>query len=45
MSFTSATLIEQAVINVNRVPSGNLGQTAAPADIYRTRDDWVLWAR
>ena len=36
--FTNATLIEQAVINVNRVPTGNLGQTAAPADIYRTRD-------
>ncbi|MFL6808494.1 MAG: CoA transferase, partial [Bradyrhizobium canariense] len=24
------------------VPTGNLGQTAAPADIYRTRDGWVL---
>jgi crotonobetainyl-CoA:carnitine CoA-transferase CaiB-like acyl-CoA transferase len=42
LSFTNATLIEQAVINVNRVPTGNLGQTAAPADIYRTRDGWVL---
>jgi len=42
LSFTNATLIEQAVININRVPTGNLGQTAAPADIYRTRDGWVL---
>ncbi|RXT45673.1 hypothetical protein B5V03_18540 [Bradyrhizobium betae] len=42
LSFTNATLIEQAVINVNRVPSGNLGQTAVPADIYRTRGDRVL---
>src|SRR4029434_1134213 len=42
LSFTNATLIEQAVINVNRVPTGNLGQTAAPADIYRTKDGWVL---
>lgn len=32
LSFTNATLIEQAVINVNRVPTGNLGQTAAPAE-------------
>ncbi|MBH5392314.1 CoA transferase, partial [Bradyrhizobium diversitatis] len=39
---TLAALIEQAVIGVNRVPTGNLGQTAAPADIYRTRDGWVL---
>ena len=31
LSFTNATLIEQAVIKANRVPTGNLGQTAAPA--------------
>ena len=42
LSFTNATLIEQAVISANRVPTGNLGQTAAPADIYRTKDGWVL---
>jgi crotonobetainyl-CoA:carnitine CoA-transferase CaiB-like acyl-CoA transferase len=42
LSFTNATLIEQAVIAANRVPTGNLGQTAAPVDIYRTRDGWVL---
>jgi crotonobetainyl-CoA:carnitine CoA-transferase CaiB-like acyl-CoA transferase len=30
------------VIKANRVPTGNLGQTAAPADIYRTKDGWVL---
>jgi crotonobetainyl-CoA:carnitine CoA-transferase CaiB-like acyl-CoA transferase len=42
LTFTNATLIEQAVIAANRVPTGNLGQTAAPSDIYRTRDGWVL---
>jgi len=42
LTFANATLIEQAVIAVNRVPTGNLGQTAAPADIYRTTDGWVL---
>ena len=36
LSFTNASLIEQAVIAANRVPTGNLGQTAAPVDIYRT---------
>ena len=42
LSFTNSTLIEQAVIAANRVPTGNLGQTAAPVDIYRTKDGWVL---
>jgi crotonobetainyl-CoA:carnitine CoA-transferase CaiB-like acyl-CoA transferase len=42
LTFTNATLIEQAVIAANRLPTGNLGQTAAPADIYRTKDGWVL---
>ncbi len=42
LTFTNATLIEQAVIAVNRVPTGNLGQTSAPADIYRTTDGWML---
>jgi len=42
LSFTNASLIEQAVIAANRVPTGNLGQTAAPVDIYRTKDGWVL---
>jgi crotonobetainyl-CoA:carnitine CoA-transferase CaiB-like acyl-CoA transferase len=42
LSFTNATLIEQAVIAANRVPTGNLGQTSAPADIYRTKDGWML---
>src|SRR5205085_2212618 len=42
LSFTNATLIEQAVISANRVPTGNPGQTAAPADLYRTQDAWVL---
>ncbi|MFT4096360.1 MAG: CoA transferase [Rhodoblastus sp.] len=42
LSFTNATLIEQAVISANRVPTGNLGQTTAPSDIYRAKDGWVL---
>ncbi len=42
LSFTNATLIEQAVIAANRVPTGNRGQTTAPSDIYRAKDGWVL---
>ena len=42
MTFTNATLIEQAVIQANRVPTGNRGQTAAPVDIFRTTDGWLL---
>jgi crotonobetainyl-CoA:carnitine CoA-transferase CaiB-like acyl-CoA transferase len=42
VTMTNAMLIEQAVIETNRVPTGNRGQTAAPADIFRTRDGWIL---
>jgi crotonobetainyl-CoA:carnitine CoA-transferase CaiB-like acyl-CoA transferase len=42
VTLTNAMLIEQAVIGTNRVPTGNRGQTAAPADIFRTLDGWLL---
>lgn len=42
LTFTNSLLIEQAVIGINRVPTGNLGQAAAPVDIYRTKDGWLL---
>ena len=42
VTFTNAMLIEQAVIEANRVPSGNRGQTAAPVDLFRTRDGWII---
>ena len=42
LAFTNAMLIEQAVIGVDRVPSGNRAQTAAPVDLYRTTDGWLL---
>lgn len=42
LTVNNATLIEQAVININRVPTGNRGQTAAPVDIFRTKDGWIL---
>lgn len=42
VTFTNAMLIEQAVIEADRVPSGNRGQTAAPVDLFRTRDGWII---
>jgi crotonobetainyl-CoA:carnitine CoA-transferase CaiB-like acyl-CoA transferase len=42
VTMTNAMLIEQAVIETNRVPTGNRGQTSAPVDIFRTRDGWIL---
>jgi crotonobetainyl-CoA:carnitine CoA-transferase CaiB-like acyl-CoA transferase len=42
VTFGNALLIEQAVIQTNRVPTGNRGQTSGPVDIFRTRDGWIL---
>jgi crotonobetainyl-CoA:carnitine CoA-transferase CaiB-like acyl-CoA transferase len=42
VTFTNAMLIEQAVISADRVPTGNRGQTAAPVDLYRTTDGWII---
>src|SRR5215510_4095305 len=42
VTFGNALLIEQAVIAPNRVPTRNRGQTAAPVDIFRTKDGWIL---
>ena len=30
------------MIEANRVPTGNRGQTAAPVDLYRTQDGWII---
>lgn len=38
----NAPLVEQAVLGVNRVPSGNRGQTSAPTDLFATRDGHVI---
>ncbi len=42
ITFTNAALIEQAVIQRNRKPTGNLGQTSAPSDLYQTKNGWIL---
>jgi crotonobetainyl-CoA:carnitine CoA-transferase CaiB-like acyl-CoA transferase len=35
-------LMEQAVAQVNREPTANRSQVAAPADMYRTKDGWII---
>jgi crotonobetainyl-CoA:carnitine CoA-transferase CaiB-like acyl-CoA transferase len=42
LATTNSMLIEQATIRADRKPTGNLGQTAAPVNIYPTRDGFVL---
>jgi crotonobetainyl-CoA:carnitine CoA-transferase CaiB-like acyl-CoA transferase len=42
LTFANAQLIEQAVAEKDRIASGNRGQIAAPADVYKTSDGWIL---
>jgi crotonobetainyl-CoA:carnitine CoA-transferase CaiB-like acyl-CoA transferase len=42
IAFANATLIEQALTGVNRTPTLNRGFNAAPADIYRCADGWIV---
>jgi crotonobetainyl-CoA:carnitine CoA-transferase CaiB-like acyl-CoA transferase len=42
VAFNNPTLTEQQVIQVNRIPTENRGQTSAPSDLFRTRDGWII---
>jgi crotonobetainyl-CoA:carnitine CoA-transferase CaiB-like acyl-CoA transferase len=42
LTVANGTLIEQDVIQSDRVASANRGQIAAPSDCFRTKDGWVL---
>jgi crotonobetainyl-CoA:carnitine CoA-transferase CaiB-like acyl-CoA transferase len=42
VAFTNSTLLEQQVIQVNRVATLNRGQTSAPSDVFRTKDGWII---
>ena len=44
ITFTNPTLIEQAITQINRVPTGNRGQTSGPMDIFSARDGKMLVA-
>ena len=42
LTVGNTALIEQDVIQPDRVATGNRAQTAAPSDCFRTKDGWVL---
>src|SRR6266849_8330757 len=42
VAFNNPALVEQQVIQVNRIPTENRGQTSAPSDLFRTRDGWII---
>jgi len=42
IAFTNATLIEQALTGVDRTAIVNRGFNSAPADIFRTKDGWIV---
>lgn len=42
VAFTNSALLEQQVIQVNRVATLNRGQTSAPSDVFRTKDGWIV---
>ncbi len=44
LTFFSTMLIEEDAGKLSRQPTHNRSQTAAPSDLYRTRDGWIVVA-
>jgi crotonobetainyl-CoA:carnitine CoA-transferase CaiB-like acyl-CoA transferase len=42
VAFNNPALLEQQVLQVNRVATMNRGRNAAPADLFRTKDGWII---
>jgi crotonobetainyl-CoA:carnitine CoA-transferase CaiB-like acyl-CoA transferase len=42
VAFNNPALVEQQVIQANRVATLNRGQTAAPSDLFQTSDGWII---
>jgi crotonobetainyl-CoA:carnitine CoA-transferase CaiB-like acyl-CoA transferase len=42
VAFNNPALVEQQMIQVNRIPTMNRGQTSAPSDVFRTKDGWII---
>lgn len=42
LTIANQALIEEAMLGLGRVGTGNRGQTAGPVDAFRTRDGWIL---
>ena len=42
LTMTNGLVIEQELLNINRIATHNRAQTSAPADTFRTKDGWIL---
>lgn len=42
LAFNSGALIEQDLLQVDRVGTMNRSQTGGPADVHRTKDGWIM---
>ena len=42
LTTTNSLLIEQEILNINRVASLNRAQTSGPSDTFKTKDGWIL---
>jgi len=42
IAYNNPALVEQQVIQVDRVATVNRGQTSAPSDVFRTKDGWII---
>jgi crotonobetainyl-CoA:carnitine CoA-transferase CaiB-like acyl-CoA transferase len=42
VAFNNPALVEQQILQVDRVPTENRGQTSAPSDLFRTKDGWII---
>lgn len=42
MTISNGHLIEQDLLQVDRVASGNRAQTAGPSDVFQTTDGWIM---
>ena len=42
VAFNNPTLVEQQIVQANRMATLNRGQTSAPSDMFRTSDGWII---
>ena len=42
VAFNNPALVEQQIVQPNRVATLNRGQTSAPSDVFRARDGWII---
>jgi crotonobetainyl-CoA:carnitine CoA-transferase CaiB-like acyl-CoA transferase len=42
LAYNNTALVEQQVIHANRIAMLNRGQNFAPADVFRTKDGWII---